>query len=198
MQEREYACNFNPRCDEIGNLRRKALFIQGQQSSWISHSNEVLEVKQCAYLSSAPSQVSQHSPKLCQCRLWDDQRISRLGHPFPRGTGEDLSCSVLRDLHVSHCRVHYTAQRPQKSFAPSPTPPWGALRLIDALCPTAKTSASLGHFGHPRRAFWKWSWHIQFSLPFSSLAQPLPRWQSSLCRDQLPEESAGHSLHSQK
>lgn len=110
MQEREYACNFNHQCDEIGNLKRKALFNQGQQSSWISHSNEVLEVKQCAYLSSAPSQVTQHSPKLCQCQLWDDQRINGPWPPFPKRhrrrsvllSAEGFACFTLP------CSLHST------------------------------------------------------------------------------------------
>lgn len=83
-----------------------------------------------------------------------------------------------------------------------PTSPSAASRPPLALCPTEETWVPLDHFGQPGGASWKWRWHIQVSLAFSPLvhptAHPLPMWQPSLCHDQLPKESTGHRLHSQK
>lgn len=74
-------------------------------------------VKQCAYLSSAPSQVSQGSLKFCQCWLWDDQ--STVG-PRPRFPKRYKRRVVLCNTKgwCSHFHVPYTAQRPWESCAP--------------------------------------------------------------------------------
>lgn len=75
--------------------------------------------KQCAYLPSAPPQVSPGSQKFCQCWLWD------LGHTGNNGPGPHFPKrrrrrAVLHNAEgwCSHFHVLYTAERTWESSAP--------------------------------------------------------------------------------